>query len=222
MSWDFELIAGPYGGTTEGPVWNGEAVLFTHIPASRILRYDPKTGETSEYFTGTNRTNGLCFDAQGNLYGCQSGGRRIVMFGKDGTTISSLPHEFDGKAHTNPNDLAVDKPGRLGCWESPALAIGLQLLEEPSSCPALRLDAVLPVPNGLGVAQRGTCGFGASGTERLKHGNQIHSRPLQKPEGDAQELGPILIMAVTVASFVGFDEPLPPMLLGCCLALGFR
>ena len=63
MSWDFELIAGPYGGTTEGPVWDGQALLFTHIPANRILRYDPKTGETSEYFIGTNRTNGLCFDA---------------------------------------------------------------------------------------------------------------------------------------------------------------
>ena len=25
-------------------------------------------------FTGTNRINGLCFDAQDNLYGCQSGG----------------------------------------------------------------------------------------------------------------------------------------------------
>ena len=82
MSWNFELVAGPYGGTTEGPVWDGEALLFTHIPASRILRYSPKTGETTEYFTGTNHTNGLCFDAQGNLYGCQSGGRRIVRFEK--------------------------------------------------------------------------------------------------------------------------------------------
>ena len=57
MSWSFELVAGPYGGTTEGPVWDGEALLFTHIPAGRILRYSPKTGETTEYFTGTNRTN---------------------------------------------------------------------------------------------------------------------------------------------------------------------
>jgi len=49
MDWDFELVAGPYGGTTEGPVWDGEALLFTHIPADRILRYDPKSGETNEY-----------------------------------------------------------------------------------------------------------------------------------------------------------------------------
>ena len=59
----------PWSGTTKGPVWNGEALLYTHIPASRIMCYDPRTGENSVYFTGANHTNGLCFDAQGNLYG---------------------------------------------------------------------------------------------------------------------------------------------------------
>lgn len=113
MSWDFELVAGPYGGTTEGPVWDGQAVLFTNIPNNRILRYDPKSGEATEYFTGTNRTNGLCFDAQGNLYGCQSGGRRIVRFEKDRETITSLPHRLEGKRHNTPNDLAVDRQGRI-------------------------------------------------------------------------------------------------------------
>ena len=96
MSWNFELVAGPYGGTTEGPVWDGKALLFTNIPNNRILRYDPQTGDTTEYRTGTNRTNGLCYDSQGILYGCQSGGRRIVRFEKDGTTIASLPHQLEG------------------------------------------------------------------------------------------------------------------------------
>ena len=53
MSWDFELVAGPYGGTSEGPAWDGTGLLFTHIPTSRILRYDPSTGETVEHITGT-------------------------------------------------------------------------------------------------------------------------------------------------------------------------
>jgi gluconolactonase len=113
MTWNFELLAGPYGGTSEGPVWNGEAILFSHIPTSRIMRYDPKTGQTTEYFAGTNQTNGLCFDAKGNLYGCQSGRRRIVRFETDRTTMTSLPHRLDGKHHNNPNDLAVDKKGRI-------------------------------------------------------------------------------------------------------------
>ena len=42
MAWDFESVAGPFNPRlTEGPAWDGEALLFTHIPASRILRYDP-------------------------------------------------------------------------------------------------------------------------------------------------------------------------------------
>ena len=65
MSWDFELVAGPYNGTTEGPVWDGQALLFSHIPANRILRYDLKTGDITEFFTGTQRTNGLCFRLPG-------------------------------------------------------------------------------------------------------------------------------------------------------------
>jgi gluconolactonase len=113
MSWEFELVAGPFGGTAEGPVWDGEAVLFTHIPASRILRYDPRSGQATEYFTGVNHVNGLCFGPQGDLYGCQQGGRRIVRFEKDRKTITSLSHLLDGKRHNNPNDLAVDKQGRI-------------------------------------------------------------------------------------------------------------
>jgi len=137
MSWNFELVAGPYGGTTEGPVWDGEALLFTHIPADRILRYDPKTSETTEYFTDTRRANGLCFDSQGNLYGCQSGGRRIVRFEKDGSTTTSLPHQLEGKQHNNPNDLAVDKQGQVWFTDPFNGSAGDQELDHMS---VLRLD----------------------------------------------------------------------------------
>ena len=112
MSWEFELVAGPYGGTTEGPAWDGQALLFTDIPNSRIMRYDPDSGECAEWATGTENTNGLNFDSQGNLYGCSGGGRRILRFNADGST-TSLPHLLDGKAHNRPNDLAIDRKGRI-------------------------------------------------------------------------------------------------------------
>ena len=112
MRWEFELVAGPYGGTTEGPVWDGQALLFTDIPNSRIMRYDPVTGDCTEYRTGTNGTNGLNFDAQGNLYGCSGGGRRILRFDPDGTA-TPLPHLLDGRRHNRPNDLAIDRKGRI-------------------------------------------------------------------------------------------------------------
>ena len=137
MNWEFELVAGPYGGTTEGPLWDGEALLFTNIPNSRIMRYDPATGETTEYFTGTDRTNGLCFDTDGNLYGCQSGGRRIVRFEKDRRTITPLPSTLEGKRHNNPNDLAVDRQGRVWFTDPFNGSAGAQELDHMS---VLRLD----------------------------------------------------------------------------------
>ena len=54
MDWKFELVAGPYGGTSEGPAWDGKAMLFTDIPNSRTMRYDPDTRYTTESRTGTN------------------------------------------------------------------------------------------------------------------------------------------------------------------------
>src|SRR5947208_10383738 len=84
MNWDFELVAGPYGGTTEGPAWDGQALLFTHIPGNRIMRFDPRSNTCTEFRTGTHLTNGLMFDAQGRLYGCQAGKHCIARFEPDG------------------------------------------------------------------------------------------------------------------------------------------
>ena len=44
MEWEFELVVGPYNSITEGPAWDGERLLFSHIPESRIMAYDPRTG----------------------------------------------------------------------------------------------------------------------------------------------------------------------------------
>ena len=42
---EWEHVAGPFNRLTEGPVWDGQRILFTHIPASRIMAYDPVTSE---------------------------------------------------------------------------------------------------------------------------------------------------------------------------------
>ena len=88
MSWKFQLVIRPYGGVSEGPVWDGEAICFTHIPTSRIMKYDPATGGITTSREGTNHTNGLAHDTRGNLYGCCSGGRAIVRFNSDGSTTT--------------------------------------------------------------------------------------------------------------------------------------
>ena len=112
MTWEFELIAGPYGETTEGPAWDGQTLLFTHIIENRIMRYDPQTGACTEHRTGTHRTNGLAFDSNGSLYGCCSGRRSIVRFEADGTA-TVIVDRLDGRRINTPNDLAVDAQGRV-------------------------------------------------------------------------------------------------------------
>lgn len=111
MSWKFELIAKPTN-ITEGPVWTGEELLYTHIRTSRILRYDVKTGETTDWRKDTNRTNGLAFDANGRLFGCCSGGRSILRFDPNRKNVV-VCEAVDGKKLNTPNDLAIDRKGRI-------------------------------------------------------------------------------------------------------------
>ena len=110
MSWEFEPVAGPYE-FTEGPVWDGEGVLFTDIPTSRVLRYDAGTGETSVYREGTDAANGLKLSPDGDLYACEMGGRRVARYADGGS--ETVVDEFDGGRFNSPNDLAFDAEGRL-------------------------------------------------------------------------------------------------------------
>ena len=111
MSWDFIAVQGPFGGTSEGPAWDGESLLFTHIPESKIYRFDPKTSTTEVYRENTNCANGLMFDESGNLYACEGGGRRVVRYDGDSTEV--LAESYEGSKFNVPNDLAIDTQGRV-------------------------------------------------------------------------------------------------------------
>ena len=111
MTWDLERVAGPFA-LTEGPAWDGEAVLFTDIPNSRIMRYHPSSGQCTEYQTQTNQANGLMFDRDGRLYACEEAGRRVERYNSDGSR-TILVDRFDGKRFNSPNDLAFDDQGSL-------------------------------------------------------------------------------------------------------------
>jgi gluconolactonase len=116
MSWNFELIDEPYGGVTEGPAWDGEALFYTRIQHSLIMRYDPRTGHRAVYRENTNCANGLNFDHQGRLYGCEGGatvdGRCVVRYEPAGG-VTVLASEYEGKRLNIPNDLALDPHDRV-------------------------------------------------------------------------------------------------------------
>ena len=81
MSWNFELAAGPFGSPIDGPVWDGEALLFSRLafPANsvnnHIFRFDPTNGQTTDFRRWTNQTLGVGFSKTGHSYGCQLAGR---------------------------------------------------------------------------------------------------------------------------------------------------
>ena len=112
MQWIFDLLMKPVATTTEGPVWDGEHLYFTHIRTSRIMRHDPKSGSVTEWRAGTGLTNGLAFDAQGRLFGCCAGGRSILRFDSDGRN-ATIADRLEGKKLNTPNDLAIDRKGRV-------------------------------------------------------------------------------------------------------------
>jgi gluconolactonase len=139
--WKFERIAGPFNGAAEGAVWDGKAILFSVPAENRILRYDPLSGNVTEFRKFTNRTKGLACSADGVLYGCQSGSRRVVRFNPDGSA-SPLADRLDGHFHNHPHDLVIDQKGRIWFTDpyDPIPAPGPQLQGPLERASVLLLD----------------------------------------------------------------------------------
>ena len=119
MTWTFERVAGPFR-FTEGPVWDGAAVLFTDIPSNRIMRFDPASGVCTQYATETGGTNGLTLDSMGRLYACVGDPTSVVRYAPavPGALTAAEPRvtlvdRFEGKRLNRPNDIVVDSRGRV-------------------------------------------------------------------------------------------------------------
>jgi gluconolactonase len=96
----------------EGPAWNGEDTLyFTDIPRSRINMIGPD-GEVSIFTDDSGGTNGLYFDAEGNLFCCESVRRQLVKRTPSGEIVV-VATGWDGKQFNQPNDVWVAPNGGL-------------------------------------------------------------------------------------------------------------
>jgi len=103
---------------SEGPAWHPDGyLLFEDVPADKTLLLDAK-GKVGIFRSATNNANGLAFDAQRRLIACEgnapTGGRRVVRIGRKGKgKVEVLAEGFEGKRFNSPNDLAIDRKGRI-------------------------------------------------------------------------------------------------------------
>ncbi len=104
------------GEFTEGPCLGPDGGIYFSDIGNRILKFDPSSKKTIVYRDPSGRSNGLKFDALGQLIACEGantgGNRRISKTTKDGKVIS-LADGWKGKKFNSPNDLALDAKGRI-------------------------------------------------------------------------------------------------------------
>ena len=158
MNWNFENAAPVIGSITEGNAWDGEKMLYSNIAMNRILSYDPKTRNVAVWRDNTQGTNGLNFDAKGNLFGCAGNGRKIARFDPNGD-MTTIVDRLDGRRINSPNDLAITPSGaiyfsdRVGDVE-PNVGIDHSSIisaepQENGSYKAIRRTFDTTMPNGL-------------------------------------------------------------------------
>lgn len=103
---------------TEGPIWHRDGyLLFSDIPANRIMRWTEADGATV-YREPSGQSNGLTFDRQGRLLAAEHAGRRVSRTLADGT-VESVAERFRGRRLHSPNDLVEHSSGAIYFTDPP-------------------------------------------------------------------------------------------------------
>jgi gluconolactonase len=100
--------------------------------AGHIWRFNPQTGKTTIFRSPSGMSNGLKFDAAGNLLaaeGADFGGRRITR--TDMTTGKShvIGDFYQGRRFNAPNDITIDEKGRI--YFSDPRYLGHEPIDQP-------------------------------------------------------------------------------------------
>ena len=111
------------GGFTEGAAAGPDGCVyfsdfaqpFESGPA-RVMKFDPKLKKITVHCPDSGMGNGLMFTRDGKLIGCCAsplgGHRAIVEFLPDGK-VKPIVSTFEGKRFNSPNDLDIDRKGRI-------------------------------------------------------------------------------------------------------------
>lgn len=116
---------------TEGPAWHSAGhLLFSDTPANCIYslrengdvsvaieRSGLSHGDTSD-LSDMIGSNGLAFDAQGDLYICQHGNHAVARLSTTGP-VQPLTTGFSGRPFNSPNDLLIHSNGTVFFTDPP-------------------------------------------------------------------------------------------------------
>ncbi|MCE5237552.1 SMP-30/gluconolactonase/LRE family protein [bacterium] len=144
-----ELIADYACHTGEGPLWHPlqKRLYWVDIPAGRLFRYDPATGEDEQCLEADEAIGGFTVQANGDLLLFMA--RGAVRTWRDGfrdTIIEEIPAERNSRF----NDVIADPRGRVFCGTMAGP-------DKPGTLYRLDVDGTLKVileglgcPNGMG------------------------------------------------------------------------
>ena len=97
---------------TEGPASDAAGnVYFTDQPNDRILKWSTD-GKLSTFLEPCGRSNGLCFDTQGQLWACADNKNELWSIAPDGKA-TVVVKDFGGKLLNGPNDLWIRPDGGI-------------------------------------------------------------------------------------------------------------
>lgn len=105
---------------TEGPVWHGSenVLIFSDIPGDAMYRFDPASEQVEIYRAPSNKANGNVFDREHRLLSCEHATSSVVRQEAD-TGMTVIATHYDGIELNSPNDIVVDRAGRLYFTDPP-------------------------------------------------------------------------------------------------------
>lgn len=181
----------------DGMVYFSE-ITFSHvardehgvIEAGHIWKFDPTSGKTTIFRSPSGMSNGIKFDASGNMIvaeGADYGGRRVTRTDMKTGKSYIIAGMFEGRPLNSPNDITIDEKGRI--YFSDPRYLGHEPIDQ-SIQSVYRIDLDGSVnriitdagkPNGVAISPDQKTLYvvsndnGSTAIDRLKRGNATQS-----------------------------------------------
>jgi gluconolactonase len=179
-------------------------ITFSHVSrngrgemhAGHIWRFDPATSKTTIFRSPSGMSNGIKFDARGNMLVCEGadyGGRRVVRTDMATGQSMIIAAMYEGRPFNAPNDVTIDERGRI--YFSDPRYLGHEPLDQPlMGVYRIDLDGTIHriisdagKPNGVAVSPDQKTLYvvsndnGATGFERLSKGDASQADKIATP-----------------------------------------